>query len=115
MNALEWAFDYETDETNRFEIKLRKAYVDSICEQAFGGKYVKSKKTGKREWENGLVPHRIIDVHKFATFMVPTNCNLGFNSTRQALTRAGDKLSDRREKNKIRAIQNQIAELSQKW
>ena len=114
LHALEWAIDYDL-ETNKMEVKLRKAYVDSITEQCFGGKYVKNKVTGKREWETGKVPHRIVEVHKFAAFMVPTTSNIAFNSTRDALTQAGIKNTDRREKNKFRAIQKQMSDLSAKW
>lgn len=115
LHALEWAVDYDV-ETSTMEVKLRKAYVDSITEQCFGGKYVKSKVTGKREWQIATrVPHRITDVHKFAAFIVPTTSNIGFNSTRDALTQAGIKNTDRREKNKFRAIQIQMSDLSQQW
>ena len=115
LHAIEWAIDYKNDGTNKYEVKLRKAYVDAICEQCFDGKYVRNEKTGKREWLKNSVPLRITDVHKFASFIVPNNHNLSFNRTREALTIAGDKNTDRRERNKFRAIQNQIAGLSAKW
>ena len=109
MRALEWAVNYRKETINKYEYALRCSFTDAICEQIFGGKFVKAENgetnpdAKKREWCDTDVPLRLTDIHLFASFLIPDNNDFKFQSTLDALYNAGQ-LNNRHEKNKLKII-----------
>ena len=120
MRALEWAVNFRKDTINKYEYALRNSFTDAICEQIFSGKYVKAENNvpksdaKKREWCDSEVPLRLTDIHLLASFLIPDNNDLTFESTKDVLFNAGQ-VNNRHEKNKLKAISKQLRSHSQIW
>lgn len=120
MRALEWAVTFRKDTINKYEYALRSAYTDAICEQILNGKFVKAVNgepnagAKKREWCTTDVPLRLTDIHIFASFLIPDNKDMRFQSTLDVLYNAGQ-LNSRHEKNKLKVITKQLKINSRNW
>ena len=116
MKALEWAIDYNRKTIHKIEIAIRNSYIDSLTEQALGGKAVRNAK-GERHWDTRhQVPLRLTPIHLFATFITPINKNFHFNNLVSSLSRhCRDPKIKRPQKNRYLMIQRELKSQSQKW
>ena len=116
MTSLEWAIDFDRKTTNRTEIALRNSFIDSVTEQALGGKSIKDA-TGKRIWDTKhSVPYRLTAVHLFATFLTPTNRQFNFPKLINALARkCKDTTMKSHQKNRYLMIMRQMKSQSESW
>ena len=121
MRALEWAVSFRKETINKYEYALRNSFTDALCEQLLSGKFVKAENgvpkadAKKREWCETDVPLRITDIHIFASFLIPDNNDLKFQSTLDILYNAGQLNNSRHEKNKLKVISKQLKKHTKNW
>ena len=116
MKALEWAIDFNRKTISKIEYAFRNSYIDSVCEQALGGKAIIND-LGIRDWDTKhQVPLRLTSVHTMATFLTPLNREFHFSDLINALARkVGDPTIKRPQKNRYRLIMQEMKKQAEDW